>query len=271
MAAIDIDGFTTDDLVVHLGKRPVLNGVAIAARPGQVMMIVGPNGSGKTTLLRVLSGDIDYRGDAALNGMALQDFSRAELARRRGVLAQHTDVAFPFTVGEIVRLGLTVNPSASTAAKATMLVEAALGKVDLPGFAGRRYDTLSGGERQRVQLARVLCQIEAPKGPEGARWLFLDEPVASLDIRHQLHIMQLARDFANQGGGVIAVMHDLNLAAMYGDQIVALKKGRVVACGGPKEIMNASILSDCFDCPLRPGHAPADGPFILPQSVHATR
>ena len=265
---IEKSGFKAVDLVVHLGSRAALNGVSMTAAPGAVTMIVGPNGSGKTTLQRALSGDIGYQGRARLDGIEIKEISRAGLARRRGVLAQHTDVAFPFTVGEIVRLGLTVNAAATTQAKAAAFVDAALRKVDLQGFAGRRYDALSGGERQRVQLARVLCQIEAPKGQEGARWLFLDEPVASLDIRHQLHIMTLARRFADEGGGVIAVMHDLNLAAMYGDHIVALKSGRIVADGAPTDIMQASIIRDCFDCPLRPGHVPADSPFILPQSIH---
>ena len=146
----------------------------------------------------------------------------------------------------------------------------ALDAVDLPGFAGRYYQELSGGERQRVQLARVLCQIWNPVSPHhGPRWLFLDEPVSSLDIRHQLMIMELAGNYARRGGGVIAVMHDLNLTAMFGDRITLISSGEVAATGTPEEVLQDETLADVFGCALKVGEVPRDHLFVLPQAISA--
>ena len=138
-----------------------------------------------------------------------------ESAALRAVLPQQTALSFPFTVREIVRLGMLDGRSGVLAGEAERLPDRALARVDLDGFAGRFYQELSGGEQQRVQLARVLCQVWAPVLEGAPRYLFLDEPVSSLDIKHQLIIMDIARDFARRGGGVVAILHDLNLTAMY--------------------------------------------------------
>ena len=147
------------------------------------------------------------------------------------------------------------------------LPDEALNRVDLGGFGGRFYGELSGGEQQRVQLARVLCQVWEPVIDGVPRYLFLDEPVSSLDIKHQLMIMDVAKRFARQGGGVIAVLHDLNLTALYADTILALRDGRVVASGRPEAVLTDTVLESVFDVPLRVGIAPRAGTFVLPQSV----
>jgi iron complex transport system ATP-binding protein len=117
-------------------------------------------------------------------------------------------------------------------------------------------------------LARVLCQVWEPVVDGVPRYLFLDEPVSSLDIKHQLMIMDVARRFARSGGGVIAVLHDLNLTALYADAITALREGRVVASGRPEAVLTDRVLEAVFDVPLRVGMAPRAGtPFVLPQSV----
>jgi iron complex transport system ATP-binding protein len=142
--------------------------------------------------------------------------------------------------------------------------------VDLDGFAGRFYQELSGGEQQRVQLARALCQVWEPVLDGIPRWLLLDEPVSSLDIHHQLAIMRLASEFAQAGGGVIAVLHDLNLTCMFADRILMMRSGRLHACGRTPEVMTDSLLAEVFGCSFRVGMAPGAGqPFVLPQSVHA--
>ena len=110
-----------------------------------------------------------------------------------------------------------------------------MARVDLAGFGARFYQELSGGEQQRVQLARVLCQVWTPVLEGRPRYLFLDEPVSSLDIKHQLVIMDIARDFARRGGGVVAILHDLNLTAMYADRVLVMKRGRVAASGSPRK------------------------------------
>ena len=256
---------------IAIGRRRIVTDVDFTARPGEVTAIVGPNGSGKTTLLKALAGELSCEGRIAINGRDLAGMKPAEAAALRAVLPQTTSLAFPFTVREIVRLGLLGGRSGALAGEAERLPERALAKVDLDGFAGRFYQELSGGEQQRVQLARVLCQVWAPVLEGVPRYLLLDEPVSSLDIRHQLTIMDIARDFARRGGGVVAVLHDLNLTAMYADRIHVMHGGRLAASGVPDEVLVDSLLEKVFGCNLKVGAVPPAGaPFILPQSAAAS-
>ena len=248
------------DLTATLARRPVLHGITLDCAPGQVLAIVGPNGSGKTTLLRAMTGDLPHGGTARLNGLDIARAHPLQLAAMRGVLAQSTQVSFPFTVLEIVRLGLTNGGGDARAL-------AALDRVDLAGFAGRMVQDLSGGEQARVHLARVLAQVWEPITATGPRWLFLDEPVAALDIGHQLGVMRLARGFADGGGGVVAVMHDLNLSAMFADRMALLVEGRLAAFGRPAEVLTDDHLGCAYGCPLRVNRAPPTGPWIVPQAV----
>lgn len=253
---------------VSLGGRQVLHGVDFTAAPGQLTAIVGPNGSGKSTLLKALCGDLPCTGDVAVNGRPLARMKPWEAAGLRAVLPQASALSFPFTVREIVRLGLMGGHSGLSAGEEETLPERALAQVDLDGFAGRFYQELSGGEQQRVQLARVLCQVWTPVLSGVPRYLLLDEPVSSLDIRHQLIIMGIARDYADLGGGVVAVMHDLNLTAMFADRVTVMSAGRAVSDGSPEQVIRDDVLRRVFDCPLRVGLAPGKGaPFVLPQSA----
>ena len=253
------------NLTVHIGQREILSGIDFRARPGAVTAIVGPNGSGKTTLLRALSGEIAVTGDLTLNGFSVSATRPARLAAIRAVLPQATPLAFPFLVGEIVRLGSRSGLSAGD----TTLTSRALAAVGLSGFAHRFYQELSGGEQQRVQLARVMAQVWLPLGPDGPRWLFLDEPVASLDIGHQLLVMNIARAYADAGGGVVAVMHDLNLTAMFSDTVALVSEGRILGSGAPPDILTDTLLSKAYHCALRVNTPPASGTYVLPQSASA--
>ena len=251
------------NITVTLGSTRILHGVDFTAQGGQVTAIVGPNGSGKSTLLRALTAEVGYAGRVSLNGIDITSLKGWELAALRGVLPQATTIAFPFTVIEIVRLGLLLGLSAAQ----SDIPFLALQKVDLGQFADRFYHELSGGEQQRVQLARVLAQIWQPVRDGAPRWLILDEPVASLDIGHQLIVMDLARDFANQGGGVVVVMHDLNLTTMFAGQVTLMHKGTVLASGVATEVLTDEILLAAYGCKLRINTIPAAGtPFLLPQS-----
>ncbi len=253
---------------VRFGASTVLEGVDFTASAGQITAIVGPNGSGKTTLLKVMTGEIPGQGSTHLNGSDIAALSPVDMARKRAVLPQAGNVAFPFTVLELVRLGLTSGLATNDADHLDHLPERALSRVGLDGFGGRYVQDLSGGERQRVQLARVLVQIWEPMLDGEPRWLFLDEPVSALDIGHQLIVMQIARDYARAGGGVVAVMHDLNLTAMFADRVTLLGEGRVRAEGRPAEVLTDHALSACYGCVLRTNTLPpAGGPWILPQAT----
>ncbi|KQU77567.1 iron ABC transporter [Mesorhizobium sp. Root102] len=256
------------DVSVDVAGKPIVADVDFHARPGEIAAIVGPNGSGKTTFLKALSGELAYTGRVALNGRDLSAMKPAEIAVHRAVLPQATTLSFPFTVREVVKLGLVGGRSGVLPGDDTRLPERALARVDLDGFAGRFYQELSGGEQQRVQLARVLCQVWAPVHDGKPRYLFLDEPVSSLDIKHQLIIMDIARDFARRGGGVVAILHDLNLTAMYADRIFVMHRGKLAATGSPQDVLSDDLIEKVFDCRLRVGVLPARNmPFVLPQSA----
>ncbi|RVD69128.1 heme ABC transporter ATP-binding protein [Mesorhizobium sp. M4A.F.Ca.ET.029.04.2.1] len=256
-----------DVSVAICGKRIVTH-VDFVAPPGEITAIVGPNGSGKTTFLKALSGELAYTGGIALNGRDLTAMKPVQAATYRAVLPQATTLSFPFTVREIVRLGLVGGRSGVLPGEDARLPERALARVDLDGFAGRFYQELSGGEQQRVQLARVLCQVWAPVLDGKPRYLFLDEPVSSLDVKHQLIIMDIARDFARRGGGVVAILHDLNLTAMYSDRTHVMHRGRLAAAGAPGDVLTDELIETVFDCRLKVGALPAANmPFVLPQSA----
>jgi len=254
---------------VTLGGHALLAGIDLSVAPRRVTALIGPNGAGKSTLLRVLSGEIaPTRGDARLDGQPLSSFSAAQLASRRAVVPQASVVAFPFTVREVVMLGMTVPGFPMPAQALRERSDAALQAVGLLAFADRFYPTLSGGERQRVHIARALCQLATARPAAGAtRCFLLDEPTSSLDLAHQAHVLAAMRRQASLGHAVLAVLHDLNLAAAVADHIVLLAAGRMAAAGPPREVLRDTLLSAAYGCRVTANRTPDDGrPFVLPPS-----
>lgn len=253
------------DLTVRHRRKDILHGIGFTAHAGAVTAIVGPSGAGKSTLLKAMTGDQQYRGDIHLDGHDIAQTPLHRLARYRAVLPQATPLAFPFTVIEVVRMGLINTPGDHVA-------QAALAQVGLARFGARFYQGPSGGEQQRVQLARVLTQVWHPVGDDGTpRWLFLDEPVSSLDIGHQLQVMDLIRDFAARGGGVVMAMHDLNLTAMSADRVALLCGGRIVKQGKPAEVFTDDLLGRAYGCDLFANRAPDGCAYVLPQVAGRSR
>jgi iron complex transport system ATP-binding protein len=233
-----------DNITVVLGGLPVLVDLDFEAEAGDVTVILGQNGSGKTTLTRTLIGELrPAKGQVRINGHDVSTLKPSRMARMRAVLPQTVSLSFPFTVREVVRLGVEAGGGSLSPHAA---IDACLAKVGLSGYAGRKIHQLSGGEQQRVHLARVLAQVLADDGEDGPRWLFLDEPVSSLDLKHQIAVMETARDFARSGGGVIAVLHDINLAARYADSVFILGQDGVIASGAPDSVMTSRTISDCY-------------------------
>ena len=255
-----------EDIRVVYGRREALRGASLTARAGEVTAIVGPNGSGKSTLLGAITASLPFQGQVHLNGRDIRTMKPWDLAAQRAVLPQASRLAFPFTAIEVVRLGL----QSGTAGDRPDVPMRALARVGLSHHANRTFQELSGGEAQRVMLARVLSQVWDPVEDGLPRWLLLDEPVSSLDIAHQLQVMEIARAFARAGGGVIAVMHDLNLTALFADRVAVLAEGRRLAFGAPEEVLTDDILSRAYGCALRVSAPPPPGmPYILPQSASA--
>lgn len=255
---------TASQLTVRLGRSTILSDLSFSAMAGQVTAVVGPSGAGKSTLLAALTGDIDYTGSVTLQKRDLAQASLAELADLRAVLPQATPMSFPFMVLEVVRMGRL-----RRATDDRIAIEA-LARVGLNGFEGRFYQELSGGEQQRVQLARVLVQVWEPVGPDGPRWLFLDEPVSSLDIGHQLQVMQIIQQFAARGGGVMMVMHDLNLTSMCADNVILMANGSVLHQGTPQDTLQDELLSRAYGCRIVVNRTPETGVYLLPQVAMAT-
>ncbi len=252
------------DLTIRLGRAEILRALSMSAMPREVTAIIGPNGSGKTTLLRALTGELrPATGTVRLDGADIAALPPGDLAARRAVLPQQAAMSFPFTASEIVRIGLTTHPGPEPLRDA--LIRDALAAVGLPGHAGRLYQRMSGGEQQRVQLARALAQVWQPVVAGSPRWLFLDEPVSSLDIAHQLAVMRLAADYAARGGGVVAVMHDLNLTAMFAHRVILMRDGRILGEGAPAGVMTDALLSRAYGCQLAVSRTPRSGIWFLPQ------
>ncbi|MEU6637665.1 ABC transporter ATP-binding protein [Streptomyces rochei] len=235
--------------------RLILDGVSLAPRPGSVTGLLGPNGSGKSTLLRLLSGVLaPASGVVTLDGRPLGDWGRRAVARRVAVVEQHADTLVELTVLDVVRLGRIPHRRAwASAGDADEdAVRTALERTGLTDRADRFWHTLSGGERQRVQIARALAQEP--------RELLLDEPTNHLDVQHQLELLNLIAELPVTS---VVALHDLNLAAMYCDQVVVLRQGRVVAAGPPGDTLTESLIADVYGVRAevtRPG--PDDRPHI---------
>ena len=237
------------DAGFHVGGKALLHGVTARLTPGRVTAILGPNGAGKSTLLSLLSGQRrPTQGCVLLDGRPIDTHAPAALALRRAVMPQESSVAFDFNAQEIVTLGRLPHRLAPAADEAA-IVGAAMALTDVSRLAPRILNTLSGGEKARVHLARALAQLWHPR-PDGApRWLLLDEPTAALDVAHQHSAMALVRDWAARGVGVVAVLHDLNLALRYADEVIVLGAGRAVEQGPSAQVLQPELVREVWRTP----------------------
>lgn len=225
----------------RVGDNLLLNNVNLSLRAETFHALVGPNGAGKSTLLHVLAGDAyPTAGEVLFDQRPVRDFSKRELALKRSVMPQDVMLSLAFTAEEVVTMGRYPHMMAKRGAERqhAAVVDESMQATDSAHMRERLYPTLSGGEQARVTLARVLAQ-ETPV-------VFLDEPTASLDPRHQHLVMRLARRMAQQGGTVLAVLHDLNLASMYADDVILMSAGCIRAQGPPLNVLQPTILEDVF-------------------------
>lgn len=255
---------------VEIAGKTLISQISFHADAGRVVAIAGPNGAGKSTLLKALAGEVrPTNGVVFLDGTDIWEMSPAQLAARRAVVPQSSQLAFPFRVAEVVALGASVPCFDTDKSSANQHVRDALQRVDLTAFAERSYASLSGGERQRVHLARAFCQLATSPQRTQSNVLFLDEPTSSLDLAHQLLILDEARSMAQDGNLVIVVLHDLNLAATYADTIMLMSRGRIAAFGSASEIMSNDLLSDVFNCDIKVGvTSPDNSYYVIPQYCH---
>lgn len=240
---------------VMAGGRALLQGVSATLTPGRVAVILGPNGAGKSTLLSILSSqrrpDV---GEVFLDGRPLRSYSPHALALRRAVMPQESAVAFDFTVREVAELGRYPHRKHPDQDEEG-IVERALDSTDVASLASRVFNTLSGGEKSRVHMARALAQVWSPQPDHGARWLLLDEPTAALDLAHQHQALSLLRKRARADGmGVVAVLHDLNLALRYADDALLLAHGEAAIFGPVKEVLTPDRMQRIWRIGCTPVH-----------------
>ncbi len=225
--------------------RAALSGVTMTVASGAFYAVLGPNGSGKSTLMRALLGLTPAaRGEALIDGKPLTRWDRKALARAVGAVAQGESVAFPLTTAELVGMGRYphLGPLASLGARDRAAIERAVQVCDLTGLRDRDVTTLSGGELQRARIARALAQEP--------RALVLDEPTASLDVRHQMAILELLRGSADRGMTVLLITHSLDRAAQFADRILLLAGGEVAAEGRPSDVMHEETLARVYGWPV---------------------
>jgi iron complex transport system ATP-binding protein len=251
---------------MRIRSATLLDAIDLRVHGGETVAIVGPNGAGKSTLLRILSGDMSpTSGHVLLKGAALRSYSAEKLAAHRAVLSQHVSISFPFTVEEVVRMGA----GDLARAKAQPLVDAMLEEIGLNAFRDRELPTLSGGEQQRAHFARVLLQLAIGEASHGPGALLLDEPTSSLDLHYQINLIDTGRRRARTGTAVVAILHDLNLAARFADRIVVLHRGRLAASGTPSQTITNTMLRDVFEVDTDVGLLAGTLPHVLPQAMQA--
>lgn len=226
--------------------RTLLKDIELGLGPGRLGVIMGANGAGKSTLLKLIAGDIrPDKGRLSWNGKALTDYSSGELAKKRGVLRQQYQMLLPFTAQQIIEMGRYPHFGNRLSARCKAVIEEVASYTGVSHLLERNYLTLSGGEQQRVQLARVLAQVW--DAPEGEQLIMLDEPVSALDILFQHQLLSLVKQLASRGFLILAVLHDLNLAMQYADDVLLLKRGEMVGFGEKRSVLNAENIRFTFD------------------------
>jgi len=228
------------------GNLPVLNNITFSVSKGDFFIIIGPNGSGKTTLMKVISGILKpQNGQLEIMGRSIDNYTRKNLAQTIAFVPQTIPVDFPFTVTEIVLMGRSPYLGMLGLEQEIDLeiAQQAINFTGIEHLAHRKLDQLSGGEQQRVFIARAICQQP--------QVILLDEPTSSLDLAHQVRLMDLMERLkADKGVTVVMVSHDVNLAAMYGNRLLLLNQGQIMRLGTPEEVLTFQTLEETYGCTL---------------------
>lgn len=253
------------DISLSAAGKTILKDISVAIHPGRVTAIVGPNGAGKSSLLKVMARENHiHKGTVEVNGKNITSFSSKELAWIRAVMPQSTTLQFAFSVEQIIMLGR--HSFSSSRSENAAIVEEVMNLTGTMRLRDRNYLTLSGGEKQRVQLTRVLAQVWSDA--VYPRYLLLDEPTSNMDIAQQQFIFGLAKKVCERNIGVMAIVHDLNLAAQFADEMYFMREGKIVTAGAAHTVFTKTNIEDTFCCKVNVYRDPCTKcPYIIPDRI----
>ena len=241
-------GIRCESIDINLNKREILKNISVEVNEKEILSIIGPNGAGKSTLLKSLAGDINpIKGNIFYDEKNINNINIQERAFTRSVMSQLQPIAFDFSVKEIVEMGWVDRGESEYADQFDDAVNEVIHKCGVKDLINRNFNTLSGGEQRRIHFARTLLQLWRPSNSDDPKYLFLDEPTANLDLTYEIKLLNIVKEVAQEGAGVMLVLHDLNLAAKFSDKVAILKGGSIIDIGLPKDVLKSTLLSDIYE------------------------
>ena len=243
---------------LNYGEVQILKNIDFKIKPGKIVSIVVPNGAGKSSLLNVISGNIEpSNGEVFYNGVPLQDITIMERAAIRSVMGQHNHVVYDFSVQDILEMGwISQNLSSPNNNRFESNLKSNFEECYLSDLLNRKFNKLSGGEQRRVHFARGMMQLNNSINLQHPKYFLLDEPISSMDIYFELHVMEIIRKIANTGIGVLIIIHDLNLASKFSDEIILMAKSKVIKAGIPSKVFEEKTLSDVYGLEMKISNDP---------------
>ncbi|MCX6215889.1 MAG: heme ABC transporter ATP-binding protein [Spirosoma sp.] len=236
-----------EHLSFQIGRQTLIDDVSLTLLPGKFTMVLGPNGAGKSTLLKLLTGtEIPKTGQIFYDETLLFSIPLAIQARQKAVLSQLLSLPFDLSVTEVVMMGRYPYFDLNPREQDKMIADHCLELVGMLPFKARAFASLSGGEKQKVHLARVLAQLYRQPGDESVKYLFLDEPISALDIHYQHQILGMVRDLAAKNMVVFVIVHDINLALQYADNVILMDRGRLYDMGIPDKVLTEQSIEAVF-------------------------
>lgn len=242
----------SESMSLEIDGGEIVNDINIEVFPGKVLALIGPNGAGKSTILKILSGDIKpTSGVVKYNDINISNIPFVDRAHIRGVMSQSQTIVFDFSVLEIVEMGWLHSDHNYYTSFYPDVLKQIIEDCELQHLVDRKFNTLSGGEQKRVHFARVLLQLWIPEGDIHPRFMLLDEPLANLDIYHELKMLEIIKRHLSKNIGVLLILHDLNTASKFADNIVLMKNGTIVKNGSTIEVLTESILSETYETKIK--------------------